>query len=200
MKEMWNQRYAGEEYAYGTLPNLFFREKIMGLKPGRLLLPAEGEGRNAVFAAGLGWHVTAVDYSEHARAKALRLAELKGVSLDYKVEDFTGLDFGHDAYDAAALIYAHIDPGHRKLVHQRIVNSLKPGGYLILEAFNKNQVRNSSGGPRSEDLLYSVPMLQEDFKGIEISVLEETTVHLDEGGFHQGDAAIIRLFGRKIKA
>jgi hypothetical protein len=108
------------------------------------------------------------------------------------------MEFENDSFDAAALIYAHISPEFRKMVHQKIMRSLKPGGYLILEGFNKNQVNNSSGGPKSVEMLYSVPMLEDDFKGLEISLLEEITENLDQGSFHQGEAAIIRLFGRKI--
>jgi len=196
MKEMWNQRYAGEEYAYGTLPNQFFKEKLEGLHPGKLLLPAEGEGRNAVFAASLGWQVKAVDFSEQAKVKALKLAELNNVQLDYSVGDITTLDFGEGVFDAAALLYAHLPPGLRKMVHQRITRSIKPGGYLIIEAFNTKQIKNDSGGPKSVDMLYTIPLLNEDFKELDRLLLEEDTIWLDQGSFHQGEAAIIRLFGR----
>jgi SAM-dependent methyltransferase len=197
MKEMWNQRFAGEEYAYGTQPNLFLKEKLLGIPPGRILLPAEGEGRNAVYAAGLGWEVTAIDFSEEGKKKALKLAGLLGVKLDYLIEDMTRMDFGEGIYDAAALIYAHIAPEFRKTVHQKIVRSLKPGGYLILEAFNTRQIKYSSGGPRSLELLYTIPMLQDDFQDLQILQLDETDVELNQGPFHKGEAAIIRLFGRK---
>lgn len=199
MKEMWDQRYAGEEYVYGTLPNQFFKDKIEGINPGKLILPAEGEGRNAVYAARLGWQVTAMDFSKEANKKALKLAAREGVSFTYTVDDFTKMDFGIELYDAAALIYAHIHPDHRQEVHKRIARSLKPGGYLILEAFNKNQINNSSGGPKSLEMLYSITMLLDDFKDLDILHLEENNVVLDQGGFHQGDAAIIRFYGQKRK-
>jgi len=197
MNEMWDQRYAGEEYVYGTLPNVFFKEKIEGLHPGKLLLPAEGEGRNAVFAASLGWQVKAIDFSRQARIKALKLAELRGIQLDYTIEDLTTIDFGTELHDAAGLIYFHLSPEFRKTVHQRIMKSIRPGGYIILEAFNINQTRNSSGGPSQVEMLFSIPMLQDDFIGMDILLLEETTVNLDQGSGHQGEAAIIRFFARK---
>ena len=73
MKEFWNQRYQNEEYVYGKEANVFFSEQLQKLEPSTLLLPAEGEGRNAVFAAKLGWEVTGLDYSEEAKKKALKL-------------------------------------------------------------------------------------------------------------------------------
>jgi SAM-dependent methyltransferase len=197
MKEMWNQRFAGEEYAYGTSPNLFFKEKLIGLTGGKLLLPAEGEGRNAVYAASLGWQVTAVDFSEEGRRKALRLAEMSGVSINYIVDDISHMDFGEGIYDAAALIYAHLAPDDRGIVHRKITRSLKQGGFLILEAFNPLQLNNASGGPRSVEMLYTIPMMQDDFKDLTILQIEEIVVDLDQGSFHQGESAIIRVFARK---
>jgi SAM-dependent methyltransferase len=197
MKETWDQRFSSEEYIYGTFPNQFFREKIAGLAPGTLLLPAEGEGRNATYAALQGWKVTAMDFSEQAKAKALKLAEINHVRFEYLVDDLRTIDFGAEKYDAAALIYAHMFPDYRREVHERIVRSLKPGGYIILEGFNKKQVRNVSGGPKTEDLLYSIPELAGDFKGLEIILLEELTGDLSQGTYHQGKADMIRLFGKK---
>jgi SAM-dependent methyltransferase len=200
MKEMWNQRYESEEYAYGTAPNMFFKDKIASISPGRLLLPAEGEGRNAVFAAALGWDVTAFDFSEQAERKARKLAEQNGVQIKYFVGDITSSHFDSQTYDAAGLIYAHISPEFRERVHLEIMNSLKPGGYIILEAFNKNQIGYNSGGPKNIEMLYSAEMLIKDFKALDILILEELTVHLSQGSFHQGESAIIRLFGRKRKS
>ena len=89
--DFWDARYEGETYAYGTEPNAYFRQQLDALPPGRLLLLAEGEGRNAVYAAKRGWQVTAVDFSDEGRAKALRLAVAQGVRLDYQVADLTAL-------------------------------------------------------------------------------------------------------------
>jgi SAM-dependent methyltransferase len=197
MKEMWDQRFSGEEYVYGTEPNVFFKKQIQLLKPGKLLLPAEGEGRNAVFAAGLGWKVQAVDISDQGKAKALKLASAACVSIDYSVGDMAAYDFGENVYDAAALIYAHMASEFRQKVHQKIVKSLKPGGYIILEGFTKRQIDNTSGGPKTLDMLYSIELLKEDFQTIEIELLEEVEEYLEQGVFHKGISAMIRLFGKK---
>lgn len=60
MEAFWNNRYKEKEFAYGIAPNQFFKESINKLKiKGTILLPAEGEGRNAVYAAKKGLKVTA---------------------------------------------------------------------------------------------------------------------------------------------
>ena len=119
MKEMWDQRFASEEYAYGTQPNLYFKEKLTGLEPGTLLLPAEGEGRNAVFAAGLGWEVRAMDFSGQGRIKALKLAERMGVQLDYTIGDLAVEDFGEQIYhNHMSSPHCRLTTGHKSFPMQ----------------------------------------------------------------------------------
>tara|TARA_X000000950_G_scaffold260222_1_gene329392 strand:+ start:219 stop:527 length:309 start_codon:yes stop_codon:yes gene_type:complete len=85
MKEFWDARYAQETYVYGKEPNNYFKKTLNLLKPGKILLPAEGEGRNAVHAASLGWEVFAYDFSEFAYKKAMKLAREKEVSINYQI-------------------------------------------------------------------------------------------------------------------
>ena len=75
MKNFWDERYKAKAYVYGKEPNQYFAEKLRELEPGKILLPAEGEGRNAVFAARQGWEVSAFDSSSEGRKKAFLLAE-----------------------------------------------------------------------------------------------------------------------------
>jgi len=85
MKEMWNQRYAAKDFSYGTEPNRFFKDWIDKYPAGEILFPAEGEGRNAIYAAKKGWEVTAFDFSGEGKRKAVQLAEIEKVKIDYKV-------------------------------------------------------------------------------------------------------------------
>jgi cyclopropane fatty-acyl-phospholipid synthase-like methyltransferase len=197
MKEMWDQRFAGKDYFYGTEPNVFFREKLDSLTPGRLLLPAEGEGRNAVYAARTGWTVDAFDYSREGMKKALQLASVHEVSINYHLADINRHDFGNRIYDAVALVYVHLDPVNRPLFHKRVLNSLKPGGFLILEAFSLKQINNSTGGPKSPEMLYTREILKADFEGQELTYLEEVTFRNDEGPGHSGVSDLVRLFMKK---
>lgn len=202
MKEFWNQRYREEEFTYGIEPNEFLKEQIAQLLPGRILFPGEGEGRNAVYAAKLGWEVHAFDWSEEAKNKAIKLAERFGVSIDYKVDDFEQIDLPASAYDAVTLVFVHFPANKRRLFHRRLLQSLKPGGMVILEGFSKEHIRWNSqnervGGPKDPTMLFSIDELQGDFAGLEFSFLEEKEVELNEGLFHVGTAAVIRLIGKK---
>lgn len=197
MKEHWDERYASEEYIYGTEPNHWFGGHLQMLKSGRILLPAEGEGRNAVFASSLGWDVVAFDQSKEGQRKALQLAALKGVNILYSIDSLEELATVDGLFDAIALIFVHIHEDHRAVVHQRLASLLRPGGMLILEAFSRKQLGNASGGPRTETMLYTSAMLEADFSELELIFSEEACKHLDEGPLHLGNTELVRLLARK---
>lgn len=196
MKTFWDERFGETEYVYGTEANQFLQELLPTLPKGSILFPAEGEGRNAVYAASLGFDTYAFDYSEKGREKALKLAEEKHVSIDYILSDFETFDT-EKRFDYIALIYAHAPAGKRCEYHRKMIHLLKPGGTIIIEAFNKNQLGKPSGGPKDSDMLFSLQELRDDFKGmIDLEITEMDTV-LNEGAYHQGEASIIRLIGKK---
>ena len=191
MKEFWNERYGKSLYIYGKAPNVFFAHELNKLPKGTLLLPGEGEGRNAVYAAYKGWKVTAFDYSEEAKKKALNLAQSYDVEIDYQlmeVSDFTVTR----KYDAVALIFTHFGGEERRILFEKLENSLVPGGHLIMEVFSKNQLGRESGGPQDIELLYSRDEVAALFPNLNFNILEEAKVDLDEGFHHQGEAAVIR--------
>lgn len=198
MKEFWNARYASEAYAYGENPNAFFKEQIQKLKPGKLLLPAEGEGRNAVYAATLGWDVTAFDISIEAKIKAEKLANKFGVQNKYLISDFNNFEVEDESFDCIALIFAHAQPELRKHNHQLIQKWLKPGGIVLLQGFSKQQINNTSGGPQNIDMLFSNYILDEDFNKMDVVLTEDIDQELNEGLFHKGKASLISMVAKKI--
>ena len=202
MKEMWDERYRSEDYAYGTEPNVFFAKELDGLKPGKILLPAEGEGRNAVHAARLGWNVTAFDLSSEGKAKAEKLASLYEVEIEYLVGEFSEIELEPESFDVIGLTYAHFPPGKKSLYHRQLDRYLKRGGVVILEGFSKSHPEVSENnekrmGPPNPDMLFSLEEIQEDFCNYEKLELKEEKVVLDEGWGHEGLGSVIRFVGRK---
>lgn len=191
----WNERYQNNETVYGLLPNVFFKHSIDKINTGKLLLPAEGEGRNAVYAAKNGWDVTAFDYSEVAKEKALKMAMSHQVTFVYQTTNFLSFQAETASMDAVALIYAHMPPEIRSEFHHKMAYWVKKGGYVILEAFNPLQLELQSGGPKDVSMLYTPEMLKNDFPEHEwkIELLETTETKLSEGPFHEGKAQVIRL-------
>lgn len=199
MKEFWNERFAEKGYVYGTMPNEWLRQQLEVLPAGRLLLPAEGEGRNAVYAAERGWTVTGIDYSTSGRDKATALAAQRGVSIDYQIGDVLKYPYPVSTYDAAALIYSHFPQPDRLKAWPGIIAAVKPGGWLIIEVFRKEQLGLSSGGPKTLDLLYSKAEILSEFSGIDWHILDDAEVILDEGPYHKGEAKVLRGLGRRAE-
>lgn len=197
MNDFWNQRYAEPEYAYGISPNSFFAEELKQLSAGKILLPAEGEGRNAVFAAKQGWQVFAFDSSEAGKIKAMDLAIKEDVIINYEIAGFENYQPKNKLFDCIGLIFVHMPRETRMLFHKRIIEWLKPGGKLILQAFSKEQITENSGGPKSIDMLYSIEELQADFRGLAKLDIRYHDEILDEGKYHQGKAKLINLIAFK---
>lgn len=204
MKEFWNERYASDDYAYGIEPNEFLASQLPGLKTGKILFPAEGEGRNAVFAAKLGWEVAAFDQSEEGKKKADALANSQQAQIDYQVADLNEIAYSTEIFDALVLIFAHFPAALRQSFHRKLLSFLKPSGILILEGFSKehlkfNSINPLAGGPKDPSMLFSEEELISDLQGMEIVSLEEKEVILQEGLFHTGNSAVIRLVAKKIQ-
>ncbi|QNK78461.1 class I SAM-dependent methyltransferase [Winogradskyella undariae] len=194
--DFWNDRFNNEEFVYGTQPNAFFKEELDKLKAGTLLLPAEGEGRNAVYAATKNWTVSAFDISQSGKEKALLLFKQNNVSIAYDIVDV--LDYtSNEKFDAIGLCYTHFPIDIRKQANPYLLKFLKKGGVVIFEAFSKSQLKNNSGGPKNEAMLFSLEVIRQEFKGLEFKILEEKTIELSEGKFHRGKADVIRFVGIK---
>jgi len=195
--EFWNEKFSTDEYIYGIEPNKFFKEQIDGLKPGRLLLLGEGEGRNSVYAAIKGWEVDAVDFSQIAKKKALKLSKNNNVKINYAISNLADFIPSENCYDAIGLVFIHLKPESRIVVHKRIINALKKNGHIILETFGKEQLGKDSGGPQSKEMLYSKEELENDFGELRIHLLKKETVLLNEGDKHKGDASVIKFVAEK---
>lgn len=201
-KDRWDERYDSTEFAYGEEPNKYLKEQLDKLKAGTILFPAEGEGRNAVYAAQLGWNVCAFDISPEGKKKALQLAASKNVKIDYQVGELEMLHYKEEQFDAIALIYAHF-PATLKSYYHTILNTyLKKGGIVIFEAFSKKHfeyVQNDEkvGGPKDIESLFSIAEIQSDFPDYDFKELAEMEIELNEGLFHNGKGSVIRFVGRK---
>ena len=195
--EFWDERYSSSEFVYGSEPNEFFKEQIQKLVPGKFLMIGEGEGRNAAFAAKHGWEVDAVDFSLVAKEKAINFAKNNGVFINYDVSDLSKYNFKQNYYDAVANIYLHLNRKLRKVIYSNCISSLKAGGTIILEVFDKDQLGRNSGGPQNLEMLYSIDELKEDFQTMSITLLEKKLITLGEGAHHKGEAAVVRMIAIK---
>lgn len=198
MKEFWDERYSEEKLAYGEKPNQFFKDWIdQQTTKGSILFPAEGQGRNALYAASKGWKVFAFDLSEAGAKSALLQAEKMHVHIDYQVCSALDYVLPIEQVDVLVLIYAHFPAAIRTAIHQRMWDFLRPGGRVVLEAFQPKQVGLKSGGPQEESFLYTAEKLLYDFPEMLVDQLEYAQIELSEGQYHVGKAEVVRLLAQK---
>jgi len=195
--KFWDEKYAGVDSVYGKEPNNFFKEQIDKIKPGKILMPGDGEGRNGVYAAVNGWIVNSVDYSQVAHDKAVQFAQDSGTQLSYLVIDLAEYEPYKNYYDAVGIIFLHLNKELRSAFFGKVVQSLKTGGILIFEAFSKNQLGRNSGGPQDISMLYDINEIKNIFKELAHVIIVQEEIFLNESKFHSGEASVIRFVGIK---
>lgn len=196
---IWNERYAGDEYHFGTEPNAFLVSQAGLLKPGmHCLAVADGEGRNGVWLAQQGLDVLSVDSSPVALEKAGKLAQQRGVAVKFEQADLMQWDWGEKRFDAVVAIFIQFaPPGVREQMFAHIRRCLKPGGLLLLQGYTPRQLEYGTGGPSQAENLYTEAMLRREFADMEILHLSEHDDVIREGAGHNGMSALIDLVARK---
>lgn len=196
---MWNDRFAGPGYLFGTEPTAFLVDHAAYIKPGaKALAVADGEGRNSVYLAGQGAEVTAFDSSDNALAKARALAEARGVQVEYRHGDISHWHWAPEAYDLVVGIFIQFTPPpQRAEVFAGMIRTLAPGGTLMLHGYTPQQLAYGTGGPRAVENLYTEALLRESFGALDIRELRAYEREVDEGAGHSGMSALIDLVAVK---
>ena len=193
---MWNERYASDDYAYGTEPNSFLASNAKVLI-GPVLSLAEGEGRNAVFLASLGLDVLAIDGSEVGLAKARALAASRGLAIQTEVADLTTYEPRESSFGSVVSISAHLPSIIRKRLHRLVERCLKPGGIMLLEAYTIAQLARNTGGPKDPDLLMACSEIEIEFPNCDLILSQEIEREVVEGKFHTGLASVVQFIARR---
>lgn len=195
----WNHRFATPEFLFGSEPNGWLREHASIWAPGeRVLCVADGEGRNSVWLAEQGLVVEAFDIAANGVDKARGLAAQRGVAVSYAVADCESYDWPNATLDGVAAIFVQFaDPDLRTRLFTRMVSTLKPGGWLVLQGYTPRQLEYRTGGPPEASHLYTEAMLREAFAALDIATMREYEATLVEGSGHHGHSALIGMVARR---
>ena len=198
--QTWNNRYAKDGFVFGTEPNTWLRDHAAVWKSGSTILcVADGEGRNSVWLAQQGHHVSAFDISEVGVAKAKRWSQQCQVNVDFAVANCDDFAWKPDHYDGVVAIFVQFaDPMLRSRLFENMIRSLKPGGTLMLVGYTPKQLDYGTGGPSVLSHLYTPDMLKEAFGKLDIQVLDEFETELAEGEGHNGRSAVIGLVAKRV--
>lgn len=195
----WQERFATEEYIFGTAPNEFLASQAALLRPGQSALAvADGEGRNGVWLAQRGLSVRAIEFSPLAQEKARKLAAQAGVAMSFELADVLRRTWEREAYDVVAAIFIQFaTPAERAALFANMKGALKPGGHLLLQGYTPKQLEYGTGGPRQVKQLYTASLLRDAFADMDILHLAEHEQVLHEGDRHSGMSALIDMVARK---
>ncbi|MGO4956522.1 class I SAM-dependent methyltransferase [Luteococcus sp. Sow4_B9] len=201
-RELWDARYSHPNNYYGYRPNDFLvTAEVMLRRESRLLVLGDGEGRNGVWLAQKGHHVTTVDLSVVGVNKAKDLAIERNVSVDAHVGDLaTWLDepAAQGPWDGIVWIFLHLQPQLRQSVAQTLTERLAPQGKLIMEAYTPAQLTLGTGGPSDEQVLMTRERVLADWPGLDLDV-RLTERRIFEGMGHQGLGSVLQVLGQRKK-
>lgn len=195
----WNDRYEADGYLFGTEP----AAPLKAIRPrlperGTALAVADGEGRNSVWLAQLGFDVTAFDYSEVGVEKARALADRAGAKVDFHVADITAWDWDAKRYDLVVGSFIQfMPPAMRAPALDGLIRAVAPGGTLYLLGYRPEQVGRGTGGPPEVSHMYTEDLLRSSFGTLDIEVLRSWEEFVDEGPGHHGQSALIEMLARK---
>ncbi|MFD1040456.1 class I SAM-dependent methyltransferase [Virgibacillus byunsanensis] len=197
-KEHWNNRFSEDDFVYGEEENVFIN-KMSYLIPEQSNIGcfAEGEGRNAVYLSRLGHDVTAFDLSTVGLEKTKTLAKKNSVNVETVALDLTKEKAGANQYDAAVMVFGHIPKTYQQFMIEGMIESVKPGGYIIFEVYSDAQLMYKTGGPPTLKYLY-------DPIDVLSWILPYTCIHFyygeaerNEGSRHTGLGHVIQAVIKK---
>lgn len=195
---MWDERYGEDDYAYGKEPNNFLEDNHHVIPKGKVLSLAEGEGRNAVFLAKLGYKVTAVDGSKVGLNKAERLAKEHGLdNIEFVHADLASYEIGEQLWHGIISIFCPLPPTIRSQVYKNAVRGLKMGGVFLLEAYRPEQLHRDTGGGKSPDNMTCKTSLLADLHGLTFTHVSELDRNIIEGQYHTGIGSVVQVIASK---
>ena len=153
--EIWDARHAAQGPIESKDADPTLVEEAATMTPGVALDLGAGDGRNAVWLAGHGWRVSAVDFSDVAIDRGQALAIAAGVEIDWRREDLLTWAPPAAAFDLVALFFIHLPEGERRGVYARAAAAVRPGGTLLVVGHDCSNLRDGFGGPQDPDVLFT---------------------------------------------
>jgi SAM-dependent methyltransferase len=160
----WDARYADAQQ-WSATPNDLVATELAELSPGTAVDLAAGEGRHAIWLAERGWDVTAVDFAEAGLARGRRAAADRGVSVSWEVSDVVAWR-PPAPVDLVLVAYLHLVAVERRRVHRAAVESLAPGGTLLVVGHDASNIAEGVGGPQDPSVLCSAEDVLADVAGL----------------------------------
>lgn len=161
----FDKLYASPAPPFKTEPSAYLVRAIAGRTPGTALDVGMGQGRNALYLASQGWQVTGYDLSEGGMAAARAEADRHKLTVKTIRASHDDFDYGIERWDLIVMTYAATNMDDQRFL-QRVRDSLKPGGIVVVEQFNAPPDNAANRGPANA--------LFKSFEGLRVIHYEDT--------------------------
>jgi SAM-dependent methyltransferase len=130
----WEERYRSATGLWSGRPNDALVEEASELPPGRALDAGAGEGGDALWLAGRGWQVTALDLSQVAIERGARAAAERGLAdlVQWRQADLAEEPPPAGAFDLVTSAFLHPAAAVREKVLGGLAAAVAPGGTLLV--------------------------------------------------------------------
>lgn len=127
----WDERYSRSGHIWSGEPNGALVDEISGLTPGRALDVGCGEGADAIWLAGRGWQVTALDVSIVALDRALDAATRAGAEIEWLHAGLLDADLEPATFDLVSAQYPALRRTPEQDAERLLLSLVAPGGTLL---------------------------------------------------------------------
>jgi SAM-dependent methyltransferase len=166
----WDERYA-EKQQWSAEPNALIADLLTGLPAGDAVDLAAGEGRHALWLAGLGWRVTAVDFSDAGLARGR--AQPGADQIMWVTADVITWSADAESLDLVLVAYLHLPEAETAALFTRAVDWLRPGGRVLVLGHDVENLTAGVGGPQEAAVLHSVERLAPVAERLDVDRLEQ---------------------------
>jgi SAM-dependent methyltransferase len=158
-QEFWDARYRTKESLWSGKPNAHLVAQAGDLVPGTALDAGAGEGADAIWLAGRGWRVTAVDISavalERAGGHAAEAGEEVAGRITWRRENLLEWQPPERGYDLVAAHYLHLPSAGRQSLFRRLAAAVADGGTLLIVAHHPSDLQTTVPRPQEPDLFFT---------------------------------------------
>ena len=131
----WNERFKIRKLTIMQHEKCLEEDMKYFSPAGNVLDIACGDGRNAIYLAGLGYHVHAIDFSEEALNRLDYFCKKQNLKVKTDLVDLSGDDVFIDSnkYDVIIINHYRLNPK----LYIKLIDCLNTGGFLWINGFRE---------------------------------------------------------------
>jgi SAM-dependent methyltransferase len=194
VQEEWDRRYADREQLWSGRPNGALVAEVAGMTPGRVLYVGSGEGADAVWLAGRGWDVTALEVSGVALERAAWHARDAGVTVHWVHAGLVEAALPPASFDLVSAQYPALLRTPDAAAERALLAAVAPGGVLLLVHHAGMDTHQHDDGPDPADYVWPTMVaahLDEDWV-VEVDEVRPRVVPEGGAGAHHVDDVVLR--------